>query len=119
MMNQHTNHNQQQVIYVTQGKSRVAYILLGLFFGGMGLHDFYAGFAGKGLLKLIISFLGIGFTFVGSLGAVATFASETADTPEEIALMPLFGLCLLGFQSLYILIQICTVSKDAKGVPFS
>ncbi len=36
-------------------KSRVAYILLGLFLGGLGIHNFYAGYAGKGAVQLILT----------------------------------------------------------------
>jgi TM2 domain-containing membrane protein YozV len=113
-------HTPQQVIYVTQGKSRVSYILLALFFGGLGFHDFYAGYTGKGLLKIIVSVLGVLFTFVGGVGAVAMAAGgELTDTNPAPALMPLFGMAMLGLQSFYVLIQIFTVNRDSKGVPFS
>jgi hypothetical protein len=35
------------VIPGTPTKSRVAYVLLGLFLGGLGIHNFYAGYTGK------------------------------------------------------------------------
>ena len=28
--------------------SKVAYVLLGIFLGGLGIHNFYAGYAGRG-----------------------------------------------------------------------
>ena len=113
-------HTPQQVIYVTQGKSRVSYILLALFFGGLGFHDFYAGYSGKGLLKIIVSILGVSLTFVGGLGAVAMAASgDMVETNPAPALIPLLGLAMLGLQSLYVLIQIFTVNRDSKGLPFS
>lgn len=34
-------------------KSRLAYILLGLFLGGLGVHNFYAGYNGKGIAQLL------------------------------------------------------------------
>lgn len=40
-------------------KSRVAFILLGLFLGGLGIHNFYAGYSGRGAAQLLI----IIFTF--------------------------------------------------------
>ena len=110
----------QQVVSVTSGKSRAAYIILGLFFGGMGIHDFYAGYAGKGLMKIIVSFVG-SFLFGGGGFAVAVSSAVEGvnSTPEGMATMPAIGLAMLGFQSLYILIQICSVTRDSKGVPFS
>ena len=117
-MYNNTPYTDRQQIYYVAAKSRVSYILLALFFGGMGIHDFYAGFVGKGLLKILISFLGIGFVFTGTVGALAVATGSTPPSDPEIALMPLLGFALLGFQSLYIIIQMCTVTQDAKGVPF-
>ena len=109
-----------QVIYVTSGKSRAAYIILGLFFGGMGIHDFYAGYAGKGLMKIIISFIGAFLFFGGGFAVAVSSAVEGVNsTPEGMATMPAIGLMMLAFQSFYILIQICTVTRDSKGVSFS
>ena len=110
----------QQVIYVTSGKSRAAYILFGLLFGGMGIHDFYAGYAGKGFLKIVISLVGSFMFFGGGFAlAVGAAVNDIDSAPEGMATMPALGLFMLGAQSLYILIQICTVTRDSKGVPFS
>ncbi|MBO4633321.1 MAG: NINE protein [Lentisphaeria bacterium] len=38
-----------------QPKSRVAYVLLGLFLGSLGIHNFYAGYAGRGVTQLLIT----------------------------------------------------------------
>ncbi len=38
-------------------KSRVADVLLGIFLGGLGLHNCYAGFNGKAIAQLLISLL--------------------------------------------------------------
>ena len=42
-------------------KSRVAYILLGLFLGGLGIHNFYAGRTGAGVAQLIITLVTCGY----------------------------------------------------------
>ena len=111
----------QQVIYVAQGKSRTAYILLALFFGGMGIHDFYAGFVGKGFMKILVSSIGSLLFWGGGLGAAAaaSMANEMDPAPQQMAAIPMFGLLMLGVQSLYIWIQIFTQTHDSKGIPFN
>lgn len=44
-------------------QSRLGYILLGLFFGELGLHNFYAGYVGRGVAQLLITVLSFGFLF--------------------------------------------------------
>ena len=41
------------------GQSRIAFILLGVFLGQFGIHNFYAGYNGKAIAQLLITiFLG-------------------------------------------------------------
>ena len=40
-------------------KSRLTALLLGIFLGGFGIHNFYLGKIGKGFLKIVMRFLGI------------------------------------------------------------
>ncbi len=68
-------------------KSRLAYILLGLFLGGFGIHNFYAGYDGEGIAQLLITLLSCGF------GGVIVV--------------------------IWVIIEICTVTKDVNGVPFN
>ena len=44
-----------QPVVMVSSKSRVAFILLGLFLGGLGVHNFYAGYAGKGIAQLLLN----------------------------------------------------------------
>lgn len=69
-------------------KSRTAYILLGIFLGGLGIHNFYAGYSGKGIAQLLISIL-IGWLII-----------------------PLIAVWI------WVIVEICTVNADAQGVPF-
>lgn len=70
-------------------KSRIGYILLGLFLGGLGIHNFYAGYTGKAVAQLLITLL------VGWL---------------------VFPLIIVG---IWVLVDVCTVTKDAQGNIFS
>ncbi len=72
-----------------EAKSRVAYILLGFFLGGFGIHNFYAGYTKKAVTQLLIVLL-TGWLI---LPAVAV--------------------------GIWAIIDICTVKQDARGVPFS
>lgn len=40
-------------------KSKTTFILLGIFLGSLGVHDFYAGYNGKGTAHLLISVLSV------------------------------------------------------------
>lgn len=68
-------------------KSRLAYILLGLFLGGLGVHNFYAGYNGKGIAQLLMSLLSVGI--------------------------------LAPVVCIWVIVEIITVTKDVKGIPFS
>ena len=41
-------------------KSRLAYILLALFLGTFGVHNFYAGYTGRGIAQLLLSLISFG-----------------------------------------------------------
>lgn len=44
-------------------KSRIVYIILALLFGELGLHNFYAGYVGRGIVQLLITILSFGLLF--------------------------------------------------------
>jgi TM2 domain-containing membrane protein YozV len=54
---------------IKSAKSRGIFIILGLFLGGLGIHNFYAGYYGRGLAQLltvlILGWFVIGFVIVG------------------------------------------------------
>lgn len=74
----------QPMMYVPN-KSRVGYILLGLFLGGLGVHNFYAGYGGKGATQLLLN-LFLFWTIIVPLGIW-----------------------------IWVIIEICTVDHDAFG----
>ena len=43
----------------TMQKSRISYILLGVFLGGLGVHNFYAGYTGRAIAQLLITLLSL------------------------------------------------------------
>lgn len=49
-------------LYVDK-KSRVAYIVLAIFFGELGVHNFYAGYVGRAVAQLLITVLSFGLLF--------------------------------------------------------
>ena len=95
IINNNNNNNNNNGINIpipafTSGpKSRVAYILLGLFLGGLGIHNFYAGRVGAGVGQLLISLL---------LGWLV---------------FPLFIVWL------WVIIELFAVTTDGNGVPFN
>jgi TM2 domain-containing membrane protein YozV len=78
-----------QPVFMYSGKSRVAYILLGLFLGGLGIHNFYAGYAGRGVAQLLLNL----FLFWTLLVPVAV--------------------------GVWVILQIIVVDRDSNGVRFS
>ena len=86
--NNNNNNNGNNPNFVP--KSRLVYILLALFFGGLGIHNFYAGYGGRGAVQLLITL------FLAWLFGI--------------------GLFIVG---LWVLIEIFVVNTDARGVRFS
>lgn len=81
---------QPGVQFVYPPKSRVAYVLLGLFLGGLGIHNFYAGHTGNAVTQLLLGLFGGLLCFIPNL-IVAIWA----------------------------IIEVCTVTHDGNGVRFN
>ena len=79
---------------------------------------FYAGDSGKGILKIVISAIGIFLIFGGMMSSAAMAISGDMQSAESMVSAPLIGFLLLGIQSFYILYQIITVKEDSNGRPF-
>jgi TM2 domain-containing membrane protein YozV len=76
-----------QPVFMNPPKSRLAYILLALFLGGLGIHNFYAGYSGKGVAQLLLTLL-LFWTIVVPIGVW-----------------------------IWIIVEMCTVDHDALGNP--
>ncbi len=70
-------------------KSRAVFVVLGLFLGGLGIHNFYAGYSTKGVIQLVLTLV---------LG---------------ILIIPLFAV------GIWVLIEVITVREDSDGLPFT
>lgn len=81
----------------TMPKSRIAYIILAIFLGGLGVHNFYAGHISRGVAQLITNMV-LGVLSLVTLGIA---------TPLYVGLLA------------WIIIDICTITKDAQGVDFT
>ena len=66
-------------------KSRTTYILLGIFLGYLGIHNFYAGYTGRAIAQLLLLLLGWWLIF------------------------PLIAV------GLWVLIEVCIINQDAQG----
>ena len=75
-------------ITTEQPKERTVYILLGIFLGWLGIHNFYAGYTGKGVTQLLITLL------IGWL---------------------IFPVLVI---TIWNIVEVCTITKDAKDIAF-
>lgn len=66
-----------------QPKSRLAYILLAIFLGGFGVHNFYAGFTKKAVIQLLLTVF-LAWTGIVALGVLVWIIMDiiqvTADS---------------------------------------
>jgi TM2 domain-containing membrane protein YozV len=70
------------VVLVRASKSRGVIIILGLFLGCLGIHNFYAGYYAKGAIQLVITAV-LGWMIVGlvitGIWALIEVITVTAD----------------------------------------
>ena len=100
-----TNINQKKTN--TNRKQRVIYVLLGIFMGGFGAHNFYAGENEKGIAKVLITVGMILFPFFAVFGGLMGI-----EAIVEVCTV------LGGLVGIWTIVEVCTVDKDANGVPF-
>lgn len=49
------------MVYQQSPKTRTTYIVLGIFLGWLGIHNFYAGYTGKAVGQLCLTVLTLGY----------------------------------------------------------
>ena len=81
--------DQATPVLVRPVKSRGVFIILGLLLGYLGIHNFYAGFYGRGAIQVVITAM-LGWLYVGFVITV-----------------------------IWALIELITVKTDAQGNPMS
>jgi len=66
-------------------KSRIAFIIIALFLGSFGIHNFYAGFAGRGIMQLLLSLFGFILCFIPNFFVIIWIICEIAavDTDSD------------------------------------
>ena len=76
---------QKHKTQIQNQKSQLIYVILALFFGPFGIHNFYAMRWGRGLIQLFITlftgFLGILITSLWSIINIFTINSDGSGTP--------------------------------------
>lgn len=61
-------------------KSKVAFVLLGVFLGSLGIHNFYIGRTKQGVIQLLISLLSLGtLWFVSWIWAIVDICNINTD----------------------------------------
>lgn len=86
---QQDTNNMNGVSYNGERKSRLVYILLAWFLGAFGVHNFYAGYTGRGVAQLLITLL-LGWLIV--------------------------PLVIVG---IWVLVEMCVVKTDAQNRPMT
>lgn len=81
-------------------KSKITAGLLGIFFGGLGVHNFYLGYSTKGLIQLIVTIVSFLLACCGGISLIVTV-----------------GIGIWGFIE-GILILAGVINRDGKGMPF-
>ena len=64
----------------TPSKSKVAFVLLGVFLGSLGIHNFYVGRTKQGVIQLLITVLSAGMLSLASwIWAIVDICTINAD----------------------------------------
>ena len=64
----------------TPSKSKVAFVLLGVFLGSLGIHNFYVGRTKQGVIQLLITVLSAGMLSLASwIWAIVDICTVNAD----------------------------------------
>lgn len=75
----------QQSVGQAPAKNKSTYLLLGILLGGLGIHNFYAGYKGKGIAQLLITLLTAGYggmiSWIWAIVDVCTVKQDAQGIP--------------------------------------
>ena len=112
-------------------KSRTEAMLFGIFFGSIGVHNFYLGQVGKGIAKILLTVFGsifcsVGFTKMMLLAFRILRSGWYYDTPYSTLLdcfLAMLGSCMILGATIWSLVEWILIAsgkaKDSKGLPVS
>lgn len=70
-----------------KGKNKWVFILLGVFLGGFGVHNFYAGYIARGVIKVLITIVSFGLLFwiswIWAIVEICTVRIDAVGYPFE------------------------------------
>ena len=105
---------QQQVVYIqvpAKQKSKGIYVMLGLFLGCFGFHDFYAGHIARGVAHLVL----VLWFSVGFLVRLSRIEGDYAQYDFAFAVQSLMISWLVNI--VWVIIELIVIKKDGKGIP--
>lgn len=88
----------QRTPYFVEQKSKLLAGLLGIFLGGLGIHNFYLGYYDKAIIQLVITLIGVPFLLL------------------VVGIFMIMGMSIWGLVE-GILILTGSIDKDARGIP--
>lgn len=103
-------------------KERFVFIFLGLFFGALGLHNFYAGYHRQGIIKLGVTGTCILLNIVLAICCAITGINSEQGTDNIPFLVIVLGISwgatplILFALWVWSIIELFTVKTDAKGI---
>ena len=72
-------------VYARAPKARIGFVLLGIFLGALGVHNFYAGYVGKGVGQLCLSVLTLGYgaliSWIWAIVEVCVIDKDSSGVP--------------------------------------
>lgn len=109
-------------------KSCLAAVLFGIFLGRVGVHNFYLGQIGRGIVKIVLSILGIFFCSYSYLLLINSLIMNSYPSsllinsyPRGFFVLLVIGILLLGANAIWSFIEwvliACGKAKDSKGLP--
>ena len=99
-------------------KSRITYVVLGLFLGGLGIHDFYAKRKTTGFIHLILQIIGVVFVVLGLIQKGHCYYRGDEHCCFLYAVYYITGLIALLINYIWLICDLCIVRKDGTGKKF-